>query len=63
MQINPPSPHENAATERVESACPLRCPVCSGSLVPLHNSYRCSRCCYHQCAGCDQFDIGAASDG
>jgi hypothetical protein len=62
MQIITPSSQEIAAKDCVESACPLRCPVCSGSLVPLHNSYRCSRCAYHLCAGCEQFDLGPPSD-
>ena len=62
MQIGTPSSQEIAAKERVESAYPLRCPVCGGSLVPLHNAYRCSRCCYHLCAGCEQFDLGPPND-
>ena len=63
MQISPPSSQEIAAKERVESACPLRCPVCGGSsLVPLHNAYRCSRCCYHHCTSCEAFDLGLPSD-
>ncbi|MGH7173221.1 MAG: hypothetical protein ACRELG_23310 [Gemmataceae bacterium] len=56
MRINTPSSQEIGAKERMESACPLRCPVCSGQLVPLRNSYRCSRCGYHLCTGCEQFD-------
>ncbi|HTU23123.1 MAG TPA: hypothetical protein VMG10_34120 [Gemmataceae bacterium] len=57
MQISTPSSQEIAAKERVEIACSLRCPVCSGSLIPLHNAYRCSRCCYHLCAGCEQPEV------
>lgn len=59
MQISTPSSQEATAAERVESACPPRCPVCSGSLVPLHNAYRCSRCGYHLCAGCEPIEPGA----
>ena len=63
MQINPPSSQEDTVTECVESTYPLRCPLCNGSLVPLNSSYRCLRCCYHHCSGCEPADLGAASDG
>jgi hypothetical protein len=43
--------------ERVgEGTCVVpapRCPVCSGPLVLLRDHYRCARCCYSVCAGCD----------
>jgi len=34
-------------------ACPGGCPVCSGPLVPLRGTYRCTRCCYSLCVGCE----------
>jgi hypothetical protein len=37
----------------VSACCPPRCPVCSGALVPLRGQYRCARCCYTICAGCE----------
>ncbi len=54
MQISTSSSPEISTMERGEYTCPLRCPLCSGSLVPLHNSYRCARCSYPLCAGCEQ---------
>jgi hypothetical protein len=29
------------------------CPVCSGVLVPLRGLYRCSRCSFSLCVGCE----------
>ncbi len=52
MQTNTCSPQE----ERPECAGgerPPQCPVCSGLLIPLRNVYRCARCCYSICAGCE----------
>jgi hypothetical protein len=54
MQISTSTSQEASMTDRGESAGTFRCPVCSGSLVPLHNFYRCARCSYHICAGCEQ---------
>jgi hypothetical protein len=62
MQINTSSSQEVSRSDRGESICTFRCPVCSGSLVPLHNFYRCSRCSYHICAGCEQTGPESTSD-
>jgi hypothetical protein len=29
------------------------CPVCNGVLVPLRDQYRCSRCFFTLCVGCE----------
>jgi hypothetical protein len=34
-------------------SCPALCPVCAGRLVYLRSQYRCSRCCYSFCVGCE----------
>ena len=62
MRISTSSSPEASATDRGESACTFRCPVCSGPLVPLPNFYRCVRCGYHQCAGCEQTAPESAND-
>jgi DNA-directed RNA polymerase subunit RPC12/RpoP len=62
MRIDTPSSPEIAVKERIESDCPSRCPMCSALLVPLHNSYRCSRCSYHFCLGCEPFDRDPPSE-
>jgi hypothetical protein len=52
-----PSSNGPAAEERsggiVSACCPPRCPLCSGALVPLRGQYRCSRCYFAICAGCE----------
>jgi hypothetical protein len=54
MHIITRSMQEISTGERVKPTNPPRCPLCEGTLVVLHNSYRCSRCCYHLlCVGCD----------
>jgi hypothetical protein len=30
-----------------------QCPLCAGELVLLRDGYRCVRCCYSFCLGCD----------
>ena len=29
------------------------CPVCGGGLIPLRGNWRCGRCFFALCAGCD----------
>jgi hypothetical protein len=29
------------------------CPVCGGGLVPLRSMWRCGRCSFVQCVGCE----------
>lgn len=62
MQISTPSSPEIAVKDRIESVSPPLCPVCSASLVPMHHSYRCLRCSYHFCVGCEPFDSDPPSD-
>jgi hypothetical protein len=63
MQISSTSPQEATARERGESACPLRCPLCSGVLVLLNNSYRCSQCSYYLCTSCEAMEPEALNHG
>ncbi|HEY7313690.1 MAG TPA: hypothetical protein VH643_30350 [Gemmataceae bacterium] len=62
MQIGTTSTQEAPAADRMETPGLPHCPVCSGSLVPLHNSYRCSRCSYHLCIGCEAIETGSVGD-
>jgi hypothetical protein len=39
------------------------CPVCSGPLLPLRDFYRCSRCGFSICAGCEGADSYPPADG
>lgn len=56
MQITTSSSPEVTSKERGEHTCPSRCPLCSGALIPLHNAYRCARCSYHLCVGCESVE-------
>jgi hypothetical protein len=38
--------------ERKQPSCQPRCPVCSGPLVELRATLRCSRCYFSICEGC-----------
>jgi hypothetical protein len=31
----------------------LSCPLCGGGMVPLRGQWRCSRCYFALCAGCE----------
>jgi hypothetical protein len=31
----------------------IACPCCEGVLVPVRDAYRCVRCCFSICAGCE----------
>jgi hypothetical protein len=53
MQINPPSSPPTRTNDHEQPVYLPPCPLCRGSLVPLRNSYRCLRCSYHVCAGCE----------
>lgn len=34
----------------------VACPFCDGVLVPLRGEYRCLRCCFSICPGCEDVD-------
>ena len=38
------------------------CPVCGGPLVPLRGEYRCSRCRFSLCVGCEAEGVPAAAE-
>jgi hypothetical protein len=33
------------------------CPVCSGPVVELRGQYRCTRCYFTLCVGCESVDV------
>jgi hypothetical protein len=42
------------------------CPMCGGMLVPMRDQYRCSRCFFSLCVGCEPEDVpgqGGVEDG
>ena len=48
----PDEPGQEPATNR--QPC---CPVCNGALVELRGQYRCSRCYFTLCVGCETVDV------
>jgi hypothetical protein len=47
-------------TSEKDSGCQLRCPVCTGPLLPLRGELRCGRCAFTFCEGCEG---GASAPG
>ncbi len=52
MQLTSDRVSMEQAVETTKPACPPRCPVCSGPLVELRATLRCSRCYFSICEGC-----------
>jgi hypothetical protein len=48
-----PAVTAGATSNRKECACQPSCPVCSGPLVPLRGAFRCVRCSFTICEGCE----------
>jgi hypothetical protein len=34
----------------------VACPYCEGVLIPLRGAFRCVRCCFSICPGCEDAD-------
>jgi len=47
---------DEASQEPAASRQPC-CPVCSGALVELRGQFRCSRCYFTLCVGCETVDV------
>lgn len=41
----------------------LSCPLCNGQLIALRGAYRCARCSFILCAGCDASPAGGPEPG
>ena len=52
MQLGTRSSHEEQPDKAPPPCRPL-CPVCSGPLIPLRDFYRCARCSFSICVGCE----------
>jgi hypothetical protein len=61
MSCPPKSPRPVESPARRGVACPF----CDGMLVPLRGEFRCLRCCFSICPGCedvDRFSCGGPAD-
>ncbi|HEX5272256.1 MAG TPA: hypothetical protein VFW33_17285 [Gemmataceae bacterium] len=52
MQLTSKRSGTEQGGEATNPAGPPRCPVCSGPLVELRATLRCSRCYFSMCEGC-----------
>jgi hypothetical protein len=52
--------NENAQNQSLPNIPP--CPVCAGRLVPLRGFFRCSRCYFSICVGCEGVSGGARNE-
>jgi hypothetical protein len=52
MRVTSEQFETDRAAEGTKSSCQPRCPVCSGLLVALRSTMRCSRCYFTICEGC-----------
>jgi hypothetical protein len=50
---------EEYATENRRACQQPRCPMCGGVMFPLGEHYRCSRCFFDLCVGCEGFEVSA----
>jgi hypothetical protein len=46
-------PPKNDRTVEALERRAVTCPCCDGVLVPLRGAYRCVRCCFSICPGCE----------
>jgi hypothetical protein len=49
--------------EHHENCVQPTCPVCTGLLIPLGELWRCSRCCFTLCEGCEGGPAGGRYEG
>jgi hypothetical protein len=47
------SEREYSLTCTISSNTMPKCPACGGMLVPMRSAWRCSRCYFSLCAGCE----------
>jgi hypothetical protein len=57
LQPQTHSPGEPHSRETATAPRPPLCPLCAGRLVALHNTYRCLRCRFSLCVGCEGGEV------
>jgi hypothetical protein len=63
MHVSNGSPADEQSGGSVSACGPAPCPVCDGALVPLRGQYRCARCSFTVCAGCEDVPGYPPGDG
>jgi hypothetical protein len=60
MGVNQPT-GQQATTNAPPKSIVQPCPACGGMLVPLRHAWRCSRCYFSLCVGCEPETLPAGS--
>jgi hypothetical protein len=55
------SPHNEPPQTNQPASCRPMCPVCSGVMIDLRGTLRCSRCYFSICEGCEGGVVGGFS--
>ena len=55
--------HAEPPRDATPPARPPCCPVCNGQRVPLRGAYRCSRCMFILCVGCEAAEAATPAVG
>jgi hypothetical protein len=58
MSFSSATPQEEPRNEPVTPCCP----VCNGQLIELRGQYRCTRCYFTLCVGCESAAYGIAEE-
>jgi hypothetical protein len=53
MRVDPSEREQTVSCTTSTSGSAPACPVCGGVLVPMRSAWRCSRCYFSLCAGCE----------
>jgi hypothetical protein len=56
MSFSPPTMQDEPSPDATTARQPC-CPACNGPLVELRGQYRCSRCYFTLCVGCEPADV------
>lgn len=62
MPVEQPSCGWQVSWERRPAQPGPQCPVCGGTLVPLRGFWRCTRCAYLLCVGCEAGHATGSAD-
>jgi hypothetical protein len=63
MLVSHARPAEDGSRPGRPSCGQPPCPVCGGALVPLRGQFRCTRCFFSACAGCEAEGVAEPAEG
>ena len=59
MRMSFPTTSPDESTNDAATTRQPHCPACSGPLIELRGQYRCTRCYFTLCVGCETVDVTA----